>query len=161
MHRGVETGDKVTEDQAHRFASAFLFPRAAFIREFPRGRTINWAALFKLKLRWKVAVRAIIRRAFDLQMIDAAQYRTGNIQLVKTGQAKVERYDDQLPLEQPELLDGAISALQQARPNGVRELALDLGISNVMFELLTGQPLPSETVQVEDPKVIPLHRPKV
>jgi hypothetical protein len=41
-------------------------------------------------------VRAIARRAFDLGLIDAAQYRTANIQLVKTGQAKEERYDDSL-----------------------------------------------------------------
>lgn len=158
MHRGVETGDKTSEDQAHRFASAFLLPRAAFIREFPRGRSLNWAAMFQLKLRWKVAVRAIVRRAFDLGMIDAAQYRTANIQLVKTGQAKAERYDDQLPLEQPELLDSAMSALQQARPNGLRELASDLGISEGMFKLLTGRSLPPEYIPLEDPKVVPLHR---
>jgi hypothetical protein len=41
-------------------------------------------------------VRAIARRAFDLGLIDAAQYRTANIQLVKTGKAKEERYDDSL-----------------------------------------------------------------
>lgn len=160
MHRGVETGDKATEDQASRFASAFLLPRAAFIREFPRGRSINWTALFQMKLRWKVAVRAIIRRAFDLGMIDAAQYRMANIQIVKTGQAKTERYDDQLPLEQPELLDAAMHALQQAGSNGLLELALDLGIAEVMFKLLTGRPLPTEPIMIDDPKVILLHRPK-
>ena len=157
MHRGVETGDKTTEDQAHRFASAFLFPRVAFIREYPRGRTFNWAALFQLKLRWKVAVRAIVRRAFDLGLIDAAQYRTANIQLVKTGQAKAEKYDDQLPLEQPELLDAAMGALHQARPRGLRELADDLDLSDRMFTLLTGRELPPPPIS-DDPKVIPLIR---
>jgi Zn-dependent peptidase ImmA (M78 family)/transcriptional regulator with XRE-family HTH domain len=157
MHRGIETGDKTTEDQAHRFASAFLIPRAAFVREFPRGRSMNWAELFKMKLRWKVAVRAIVRRAFDLGMIDAAQYRTANIQLVKTGQAKAERYDDQLPLEEPELLNVALAALDTGRPDGVRRLAEKLSIRAPMFELLTGRPLPAARIAIQDPKVIPLN----
>lgn len=157
MHRGVETGDKATEDQAHRFASAFLLPRAAFIREFPRGRSTNWAELFKMKLRWKVAVRAIVRRAFDLGMIDAAQYRTANIQLVKTGQAKAERYDDQLPLEEPELLGVALTALEGSRPDGLRHLAGKLALGAPMFELLTGRPLPPARVPIDDPKVVSLN----
>ena len=74
MHQGVITGDNVTEGEAHRFAGAFLIPRAAFAREFPRSRrALDWAALFAMKLRWKVSVRAIARRAFDLGLIDAAQ----------------------------------------------------------------------------------------
>jgi Zn-dependent peptidase ImmA (M78 family)/DNA-binding XRE family transcriptional regulator len=158
MHRGVETGDKMTEDQANRFASAFLLPRVAFIREFPRGRATNWAELFKLKLRWKVAVRAIVRRAFDLSMIDAAQYRTANIQLVKTGQAKAERYDDQLPLEEPELMDAALTALDSVRPDGVRHLADRLALRTYTFELLTGRPLPPSRPPVGDPKIVPLPR---
>ncbi|HTK35601.1 MAG TPA: XRE family transcriptional regulator [Caulobacteraceae bacterium] len=158
MHRGVETGDKTTEDQAHRFASAFLLPRAAFIREFPRGRSMNWAELFKMKLRWKVAVRAIIRRAFDLGMIDAAQYRTANIQLVKTGQAKAERYDDQLPLEDPELLDAALRALDAGRPGGMRNLADSLALRAPMFELITGRPLSPPPPPIGDPKIVPLNR---
>ena len=101
MHRGVQTGDHDTEDQANRFASAFLLPRTGFINEFPRGSVLNWPALYKLKLRWKVAVRAIVRRAFDLQLITANQYRSANIHLMKTGQSKVERHDESMPMEQP------------------------------------------------------------
>ncbi len=51
MHKGVVTGDKITEDQANRFASAFLLPRSAFIHEFPRSRMLNWQAIFEMKLR--------------------------------------------------------------------------------------------------------------
>lgn len=158
MHRGIETGDKTTEDQAHRFASAFLLPRAAFVREFPRGRSMNWAELFKMKLRWKVAVRAIVRRAFDLGMIDAAQYRTANIQIVKTGQAKAERYDDQLPLEEPELLDAALKVLDAGQTNGVRLLADRLALGPATFELLTGRLLPPPQPPVDDPKIVRLSR---
>lgn len=96
------------------FAGAFLIPRNAFAREFPRTRrALDWNALFAMKLRWKVSVRAITRRAFDLGLIDAAQYRTANIQLVKTGQAKTERYDDRIALEVPELLYTAVAWLSK------------------------------------------------
>ena len=94
MHRGIETGDKETEDQANRFASAFLLPRASFIHEFPRGPYLNWQAIYDMKLRWKVSAAAILRRAFDLKMLSADQYRTGHIHLSKTGQRKVEKFDD-------------------------------------------------------------------
>ena len=48
MHQGIVTGDNVTEGEAHRFAGAFLIPRSAFAREFPRTRRVlDWNALFR------------------------------------------------------------------------------------------------------------------
>lgn len=155
MHRGIETGDRVTEEQAHRFASAFLMPRAAFYQEYPRGRNHNWRALFALKLRWKVAVRAIVRRAFDLGIIDAAQYRTANIYLVRTGQTKSERYDDDMPLERPELLSLAMDSLHKKGLHHVHRVAAALNWGASMFELLTERPLPQFDT-FADPKVIPI-----
>jgi len=144
MHKGVVTGDKVTEDQANRFASAFLLPRAAFIHEFPRGRTLNWQAIFEMKLRWKVAASAILRRAYDLKMVSADQYRTGYIHLSKTGQRKFERYDDVIVSEEPELLTSAMTALEQASPGAVRRIASDAGLEDDMFQSVSGLGLPPE-----------------
>ena len=146
MHKGVLTGDKATEDQANRFASAFLLPRSAFIHEFPRSRMLNWNAIFELKLRWKVSASAILRRAYDLKMLTADQYRTGYIHLSKTGQRKLERYDDVIVLEEPELLPSAISALEQAYPGSVRRIAADAGLEDEMFESVSGISLPSGSV---------------
>jgi Zn-dependent peptidase ImmA (M78 family)/DNA-binding XRE family transcriptional regulator len=143
MHQGIITGDSVTEGEAHRFAGAFLIPRTAFAREFPRTRRVlDWNALFAMKLRWKVSVRAIARRAFDLGLIDAAQYRTANIQLVKTGQAKTERYDDHIAIEEPELLNSAIAWLMKREGIGLHRLLSDLGMAPELFTRLTGQMLP-------------------
>lgn len=140
MHRGIQTGDRVTEDQAHRFASAFLFPRGAALREFPRGRSINWRALFQLKLRWKMSVRALVRRGYDLGILSPAQYRTANIHLVKTGQSKIEQYDADgtLPVEQPELLPSALSALDNVVPGGALAVGGQVGFGRTMLELVTG-----------------------
>jgi len=142
MHQGIVTGDSVTEGEAHRFAGAFLIPRVAFAREFPRTRRmLDWNALFAMKLRWKVSVRAIARRAFDLGLIDAAQYRTANIQLVKTGQAKAERHDDRIAIEEPELLSSAVAWLSKRDGIDLHRLLAGLGMAPELFTQLTGQPL--------------------
>lgn len=144
MHQGIVTGDSVTEGEAHRFAGAFLIPRTAFAREFPRSRrTLDWNALFAMKLRWKVSVRAIARRAFDLGLIDAAQYRTANIQLVKTGQAKAERYDERVAVEEPELLRASISWVSNRDAIVLHHLLAKLGMAPELFSRLTGERMPT------------------
>lgn len=159
MHRGMQTGDRLTEDQAHRFASAFLFPRAAVLREFPRGSWIDWHVIFELKKRWKMSARAIIRRGYDLRVLSAAQYRTANIHLMKTGQSKVERYDDDgtMPIEEPELLPTALNALNAVVYGGVATVANEVGLSRQTLQLVSGLSIP-EWYDGNDPKVIRLHR---
>lgn len=150
MHRGLQTGDRVTEEQANRFASAFLLPRATFLHMFPRSRFLNWDLVFHIKLQWKVSARAILRRAFDLAIISSDQYRTGNIHLAKTGQTKVERYDAELPMEDTELLEMAFNALDDARPGAVAEMAGKLGLASTMFRHLTGRGLSAPVRIVDD-----------
>lgn len=143
MHQGVITGDKITEGQAHRFASAFLIPRKAFAKEFPRmKKNLDWNGLYAMKLRWKVSVRAIIRRAFDLSIIDAAQYRTGNIHLMKSGQSKAERFDESIEAEKSELLHSALSALCKKDLAGLHRMIEDLGMTDAMMSRMTGFILP-------------------
>lgn len=139
IHAGLHTGDKATEDEANRFASAFLLPRAAFIKEFPRSRRLSWQGIYELKLRWKVAASAIVRRAYDLGLIDAAQYRTANVHLRKTGEAKCERYDqgdDAIPMEEPELLSNAFVALESEAPECIGSLLDSLRIKQAFLEKL-------------------------
>jgi Zn-dependent peptidase ImmA (M78 family) len=153
MHRGVQTGDKETEDQANRFASAFLLPRSSFVHEFPRSRFLDWTQIFELKLRWKVSAAAILRRAYDLRMISADQYRTGYIHLSKTGQKRQERYDDVIIGEAPELLPRALSALEAAYPGSVGRIVDESGLEREMFGRVSGLELPE--VEVHDANVVP------
>ncbi|MBY6013911.1 XRE family transcriptional regulator [Qipengyuania gaetbuli] len=157
MHRGVQTGDRETENQAHRFAGAFLFPRAAFLREFPRGRYIDWIALARLKLRWKVSMRAMVRRAYDLRILSAAQYRTANIHFAKTGQTKKEKYDDdpRLPVEQPELLPMALQSVNEIVYGGVISVGHEIGFAPNTVELISGLEMPNPPLP-EDPKIVRL-----
>lgn len=159
MHRGIQTGDRSTEEQAHRFASAFLFPRAAALREFPRGTWIDWNALYDLKKRWKISVRALVRRGYDLKVLSPAQYRTANIHLMKTGQSKVERFDDDgtMPLENSELLPAALLALNEAIHGGVARAAEEVGLSRKTVELISGLDVPP-WLDDDDPKIVRLVR---
>lgn len=77
MHAGLQRETEKEEAQADRFASAFLMPRAAFIREFPRPGPVRLRleALVPMKVRWKSSIAAIIRRAHDLRLITPTQYQ--------------------------------------------------------------------------------------
>ncbi|MFX4717515.1 ImmA/IrrE family metallo-endopeptidase, partial [Acinetobacter baumannii] len=69
LHIGVLTGDRLTETQANRFASALLLPRTTFATESRiamRGSRLNWQGLSELKLRWGVSKAAILFRGRQL-----------------------------------------------------------------------------------------------
>jgi len=59
-----------------------------------------------------VSARAIIYRAHQLGLITAQQYRSANIQL-SSGQSKVEKYDEQITPEEPELLNNSLKLLEK------------------------------------------------
>ena len=75
MHRGMETGTPEREDQANRFAAAFLLPRAGFAREYGHRPRLSWGHLRDLKKRWGVSLAALVRRAYDLRLIGAREYQ--------------------------------------------------------------------------------------
>ena len=140
LHDGVETGDRVTESEADKFASAFLFPRSAFLQEFGNmiGRRLDWNHIFQLKIRWGMSARAIVYRAHYLGLMDAKQYRSANIHLNKTGQSKVENFDDQIAPETPELLASSFSAMNDHLGISFSYISNFLGISNELLSELTG-----------------------
>jgi Zn-dependent peptidase ImmA (M78 family)/DNA-binding XRE family transcriptional regulator len=142
LHDGVETGDTQTESEADKFASAFLFPRAAFYKEFPdfRGRRLDWQLIYDLKIRWKMSVRAIIYRANYFGLITAQQYRRANVWLNKTGQSKNERHDNLIPEEPPELLQNTINLLDQQFGDSFKHIANKLGIHPELLIQITGIP---------------------
>jgi Zn-dependent peptidase ImmA (M78 family)/DNA-binding XRE family transcriptional regulator len=140
LHDGIETGDKATESEADRFASAFIFPRTAFLKEFSdmKGRRINWVLIYKLKIRWGMSARAIIYRANQLGLITAQQYRSANVHLNRSGQTKVEKHDEDIQPEQPELLEGAFNIMREDLGISFTQIARKLGITNSLLSEITG-----------------------
>jgi len=159
LHDGVETGEPTTEAEADKFASAFLFPRIAFQKEFPsfRGKRLNWDLIYRLKMRWGLSAKAIIYRAHYLGLIDAIQYRSANVLLNKTGQSKVEKFDDQIKPEEPELLTNALKVMKNERGITPSQIAKCLGIKPELLSEIIGIEIPSDpTVS----NIIPLFRRK-
>lgn len=139
IHQGVATGDDITEGQANRFASAFLMPKTTFAVEFPAMPSrIDWQVIYSLKVRWRVSAKAIIRRAHDLGLLNAVQYAAGNRFLNQSGQSKVERFDERIPMEEPELLRSAISAYAEAFSSSPSNFARQIGMTPALVEQLVG-----------------------
>lgn len=121
MHQGIETGCRITEQQANNFASAFLMPRSSFAFEFPkvRGAYLNWESLIQMKVRWGVSLKSIIYRAKALGILTPEKARSAYIYLSKNGFTKIERGDELLQLEQPKLLQNAIDLLDLTTLNTI------------------------------------------
>jgi Zn-dependent peptidase ImmA (M78 family)/transcriptional regulator with XRE-family HTH domain len=135
LHAGVVTGDRLTESQANRFASALLLPRSMMAKHFPkpRGSRLDWQGLREFKLTWKVSKAAILYRARQLDLIDEPQYKSGVITLKRTGEANGEKEDHLLPPEVPELLARALTVLAERKNVYADDIAHTL---HVMPELL-------------------------
>jgi Zn-dependent peptidase ImmA (M78 family)/transcriptional regulator with XRE-family HTH domain len=71
------------EGEADAFASAFLLPREAMLDELSPGLTLTGYA--RIKARWGVSIQAIVRRAFDLSVIDKDRYRSLQVQISTRG----------------------------------------------------------------------------
>lgn len=112
MHRNLQPGDPELEDQANYFGSAFLLPRTGFIREFPADR-LDWRAILSLKKRWGVSMQAIIRRAYDLNLITAVQYRNAQVHFSRTKQRTNEKGEEFVPEEVPEIVSDGLIMLKE------------------------------------------------
>lgn len=115
LHIGVLTGDRLTETQANRFASAFLMPRSTFASECRlgiRGTRLNWPGLCELKLRWGVSKAAIIFRGRQLGVLTDDQARAGYVGLNRHGEAVRESEDHLIPNEEPEVITESLKVMK-------------------------------------------------
>ncbi len=136
LHRGMVTGDTITEKEAHRFAGAFLLPKVAFFREFPRSRTrIHWEGLLEMKQRWGVSIQAILHRASDLALLNGPSYRSAYVRLSQLGWRKQE--PEEPDLEVPELVQSVVASLA-SRGISPHSLALEMGFSVSLLETAAG-----------------------
>ena len=116
LHIGVLTGDRLTETQANRFASAFLLPRSTFASECGlaiRGTRLNWPGLSELKLRWGVSKAAIIFRGRQLGVFSDDQARAGYVGLNRHGEAVQESEDHLIANEEPEVISESLKVMKE------------------------------------------------
>lgn len=60
---------RLMEDQANKFASAFLLPRESFGKQLQTQKADDIETYFNLKRIWNVSMAAMIKRAYDLKII--------------------------------------------------------------------------------------------
>lgn len=97
MHT-IPGDDQIMEREADRFAAAFLMP-AADIR--PYLSTVKLSTLARVKAYWKVSIKALIKRAYDLKLITDHYYKILNIQYNKSF---LDGEPVDIPHEQPNAL---------------------------------------------------------
>lgn len=116
LHKGVSHEElksdlKEIERQAFRFASAFLLPETTYVHEVQH---YSLAGLVSVKERWRVSVKAQIRRLLDLDVIPEHH----GTQLYKSysanGWNKVEPLDRDWPVPEPSMLRNAISLIVES-----------------------------------------------
>lgn len=159
LHGGVSTGDRITESEANRFASALLLPRSAMAKYFPRpiGGRIDWQGLSEFKLTWKVSKAAIIYRAHQLSLLSDTQYKTAFFGLKRKGEAIEEKEDYLISHEKPELFHRAMRVLLNDLSIDASTLAKRLKISVPMLLGLANDPdLSNSSLEAENGNVISL-----
>lgn len=98
----------IIEDEAKRFASAFLLPANEFSKDI---YTINLDSFIYIKKKWKVSIAGIIVRAHRLNLITDEQY-TYLFKRISAKKWRIkEPLDDIIQIEEPELLKEACNLL--------------------------------------------------
>lgn len=111
LHRCEKSLDtKKVEDEANRFASAFLMPAETFELEFPDRPELGH--LYRLKPRWKVSVSAMIMRGADLNVFSEWQKRQAFKELSAMGMRTKEKL--RIPREQSKLHKMVFEALAKS-----------------------------------------------
>jgi Zn-dependent peptidase ImmA (M78 family) len=102
----------ILEQQAHRFAGAFLFPREQFLKE---SRIASLDYFCALKKKWGVSIAAMIYRAHDLGLIDDAEKVGLYTSMARRGwrgslREPFDRPED-MPLERPRMLKRGVEVV--------------------------------------------------
>ncbi len=129
LHEGIVTGDRTTETEANRFASAFLLPRSTFSKVFrSRGRRLDWQCIIDIKMQFGTSKAAILYRAKSLGLISESTYKSGVIYLKNSGQSKQEDEDHLVEREQAELLIKSLKVIYDYFGISFYDLADEIGV---------------------------------
>lgn len=127
MH-SVPGDDETMESQADEFAASFLMP-AQDVRPYLSSASI--AKLGRVKPFWKVSIKALIRRAFDLKLVTPYQYKSLNIEYGKAHYNSGEPHP--IEFEKPKLFAQIVEHHMRALGYSISEMAQLLCIHEDVF----------------------------
>lgn len=149
LHRYVDNDEmelnhKLYEEQAFRFASAFLMPAQRFSDSL---YVLTLKAMPEQKRRWGVSIASIVKRLNDLELIDDEHYKYLQIEISRKGWKKREPLDRETPREAPCYMNRAFdfivanklgTAFECSSYTGLRMDELARISSNQMFSFVDG-----------------------
>ena len=109
------------EREADVFASEFLAPAEDIGPELAGLTTADFPRLMQLKTQWGMSIAALIRRAYDLELISERQYREFQSKLGRLGWRTVE--PGTLPAETPQTLQSVIGVHIAEHKYSIHDLA--------------------------------------
>ena len=118
------------EMQAHLFAAELLMP-AEDIKALLLP--VNLERLARLKLQWRVAITALLKRAEDLRLISKRAARQWWVIMSKAGYRESEPYDNDIPKETPSLLRELVDMHLQDLGFTAAQLASSLSLQEEEF----------------------------
>ena len=123
LHQALRGGLSDIEREAGEFAAEFLMPREGIRREFVSPVTLTTIA--PLKPRWGVSIQALIRRAYNVEVITHRQYKYLMQQVSSRGWRTREPANLDVPIERPRALRKMAEVLY-GTPINYRKLSSDL-----------------------------------
>lgn len=126
---------KQLEDQAHRFAGAFMLPASSFTND-----VYLWGldALRPLKPKWGASIGLMIKRLSDLEVMPESESRRLWINYARRGWNRWEPMDDEIPVEMPTVPRLAIDEL--AGDFDLQSLANEFPVNADEAERMLGLP---------------------
>jgi Zn-dependent peptidase ImmA (M78 family)/DNA-binding XRE family transcriptional regulator len=144
LHRNVEARKinnsvihRIMEQQAHRFAAAFLLPAKSFANEIWSPTLDGFAVMKKY---WKVSIGTMISRCEQLEIFNEEQARRCWINMGRRGWRVKEPLDDQLPPEEPRLVKRSIQMLIDEGIKTREQIISELRLPAADIEDLAGLP---------------------
>jgi Zn-dependent peptidase ImmA (M78 family) len=145
------------EDQAHRFARAFLLPATSFGADLILPTLLH---LKNIKPKWKASIAFMIKRAEELQLFTADESRRLWIGMTRHGWKRREPFDDEMKPERPVLLARSLQLMIES--NTVSRDGLETAIPFLLDEVeaLTFLPhgyltAPAPSSQDPEPRLLP------
>lgn len=144
LHRHVDGRDlarpegfKRIEEQAHRFAAAFLLPLSPFADE---AFAADLDVFRMMKPKWKVSIALMIIRARHAGLVKEESEKRLWINLSRRGWRREEPYDADMPAEEPRLLRRAVELILANGAQTADDMAARLQLGTSDIEGLVGFP---------------------
>ncbi|WP_330502421.1 XRE family transcriptional regulator [Peribacillus frigoritolerans] len=135
------------ENQANRFASAFLLPAEAFSKTVTSTSLLHF---IELKKYWNVSIGAMLFRCLDLKLINESRYTSLQKQMSMKKMRTKEPLDDVYPIQQPVVLKKSVTMLLEHEVKDKLQLIQEMALPQEYIEMLCN--LEKGTLNFKEPE---------